>query len=97
VYSCSYDREVLPGSTVSCDTISYSQHVDLIVKSSCAIPGCHVAGTGLPNYNDFPTFQAKAADAKKRTQERDMPRQGSLTQQEIDIIACWVDNGALDN
>ena len=82
---------------MECDTITYSQHVDFIVKSSCAISGCHVAGTGLPNFNNFSTFQSNAVEAKKRTQERDMPRSGSLTQQEIDIIACWADNGALDN
>jgi hypothetical protein len=26
-----------------------------------------------------------------------MPKQGSLTQDEIDAIVCWVDDGALNN
>jgi len=34
---------------------------------------------------------------KARTQSRNMPKEGTLTQAEIDAIGCWVDDGALNN
>jgi len=34
---------------------------------------------------------------RSRTQSRSMPLIGSLTLEEIDAFACWIDDGALDN
>lgn len=34
---------------------------------------------------------------RSRTQNWSMPLVGSLTQEEIDAFACWIDDGFLDN
>ena len=94
--SCTYDSEEIPD--IPCLDISYSRDVDPIIKADCAVPGCHVPGTGLPNYLEFSTVQALAPEIKSRTQSRSMPQGGrSLSIEEIDRIACWVDAGAPDN
>ena len=77
--------------------VSYSESVALIVVNKCAITGCHISGTALPNFEVFGNFQSRALGVKTRTQSGDMPRTGSLSQEEKDLIACWVDDGALDN
>ncbi len=69
------------------------------METRCAIPACHVPGTGLPNYLVFSVVQDLAPKIKLRTGEiRDMPADGStLSEEDINLIACWVDSGALDN
>jgi len=81
-----------------CDsTITFSGVIQPIINTSCAISGCHVPGTGRANFLNFNEIQSRAAEVKSRTQSRDMPRRGSLTQLQIDQIGCWVDRGAINN
>jgi hypothetical protein len=76
---------------------SWANEVRPILEKNCAISGCH---NGVSRVNDFRKFQdAKtyAADIKSMTQDRSMPFDGTLTQTEINLIACWVDDGAIQN
>ena len=77
--------------------ISYSVEVSSIITTYCAIPGCHVAGEPLPDFSVFANVQAQASEIKSRTQSRNMPRGSTLTDEQIAAIACWVDDGALNN
>lgn len=81
--------------------ISYSQQVKEIILSNCAVSGCHDGsqGQGL-DWTIFSNVQSNAKDIKTRTQNGDMPPQESglsLTQQQKDVIACWIDDGAINN
>lgn len=76
---------------------SYANSVKTIIDTKCAISGCHISGTGRQNFSTFATVQNNAAGIKTRTQSGDMPRSGSLTADEKALIACWVDDGALNN
>jgi hypothetical protein len=68
------------------------------MANSCAISGCHDGSvSSLPNFSNLSVIQANASMIKSRTQSGNMPKTGSLTQNQIDLIACWVDDGALDN
>lgn len=77
--------------------ISFSAQVSNIISTYCAVSGCHVAGEQQPNFSVFANLQANAAEVKSRTQSRNMPRGSTLTDEQIAAIACWVDDGALDN
>ena len=76
--------------------VTFSASISGIISQNCAISGCH-AGTQPPDFRQFSNIQANASNIKTRTQNRSMPKTGSLTQEEIDLIACWVDDGALNN
>ncbi len=77
---------------------SYQTDISPIIMSSCVIAGCHDGSvSSLPNFSNFSEVQANAAEIRSRTQSRNMPRTGSLTQAQIDLIACWVDDGAQNN
>jgi len=98
--SCKSDNEEerFGVSDFICDsTVTFSSVIQPIINTSCAITGCHVPGTGRANFLNFNEIQNNAAGIKSRTQSRDMPRIGSLTQLQIDQIGCWVDEGALNN
>ena len=77
---------------------SYATDVQLIIANSCNVTGCHDGSNStLPNFSNFSEVQANASMIKSRTQSGNMPKTGSLTQEQKDIIACWVDDGAQDN
>ena len=77
---------------------SYIDNVQPIIVNSCAIIGCHDGSNSrLSNYNNFEEVQAHASMIKSRTQTGNMPKTGRLSQEQIDLIACWVDDGALAN
>tara|TARA_R110002012_G_scaffold222599_1_gene394455 strand:- start:7628 stop:8191 length:564 start_codon:yes stop_codon:yes gene_type:complete len=76
--------------------ISFAASIKPIIEANCAISGCH-DGSGNIDYNNFDNIKLNPSDIKSRTQSGDMPRNGTLTAAEIDMIACWVDDGALNN
>lgn len=96
--SCTYESEMIPDNPINCSEITYAQNVEPIIEANCAVSSCHIPGTGLPNFRVFSTVQALAQEIKFRTGTRDMPRGGgTLSNDEINTIACWVDAGAPDN
>jgi hypothetical protein len=77
--------------------ISFANVIKPIVDGSCAIAGCHVSGGQSPNFTVFSNIQSNASKIKTRTGNKTMPKTGSLTDLQIQQIACWVDDGALNN
>lgn len=85
-------------------TYRFSEHVRPIIESKCAISGCHNGDMGPDlNWNDFAQFHERAESGlvRFRVTRRIMPPPdspaGPLTQEEINAIACWSDQGALNN
>ncbi|HCM77523.1 MAG TPA: hypothetical protein DIS90_14160 [Cytophagales bacterium] len=78
--------------------VSFASQIQPIIATKCAISGCHNGDSGASrNWTVFSNVQANAASIKTRTGDRSMPQTGSLTQAQIDLIACWVDDGAKNN
>ena len=75
---------------------SFDTSISSIMENSCAINDCH-NGSQFPDFRVFKNIHDNAAQIKALTGDRSMPQDGTLTQTEIDMIACWVDDGALDN
>ncbi|MCG8305828.1 MAG: hypothetical protein MI975_00455 [Cytophagales bacterium] len=100
--SCAYDnaeelygeRECPPGG------ISFTQVIHPVIRSNCAVSGCHVNGRQQPTLETYAQISANAARIRARTSNGTMPPPTSglsLRQDEIDAIACWVDAGAPEN
>ena len=50
------------------------------------------------HFTVFSNIQSSASQIKSLTQSGAMPKNGSkLSQTQLDAIACWVDDGALNN
>lgn len=78
--------------------ISYSKDVEPIFDTKCNLDGCHDSSTGSRNWTNFANVKSQAGSIKVRTANRSMPIGGlTLTQQQIDIIGCWVEDGAANN
>jgi hypothetical protein len=78
---------------------SYQNHVKAIITNNCAVSSCHDgSNASLPNFNTFSNVKSNASSIKTLTQNGSMPPGNrTITQEQKDLIACWVDDGALDN
>lgn len=76
--------------------VSWTSDIKPIIEKSCAISGCHngITRTDLRIYSNA---KKHAAEIKTLTRNRDMPFDGSIPQSQIDLISCWVDDGAIEN
>jgi hypothetical protein len=91
--NCNTTQQVLIPSGVS-----YKDTIEPIFQTNCNTSNCHNGDrSNLPNFNNFSEVVNKAAEIKKRTADKSMPVNGSLTDQEIQLIACWINDGAKDN
>jgi hypothetical protein len=82
--------------------ISFNATINPIIETSCATnSNCHGSGasSGRPVFNNYTTIKNNAADIKRLTANGSMPpsSSGTLTTQQKQQIACWIDAGALDN
>lgn len=76
--------------------ISFATSIAPIIENSCAINDCH-NGNQFPDFRVFKNIHDNAGQIKALTADGTMPQDGTITQAEINMIACWVDDGALDN
>ncbi len=76
---------------------SWSTEILPIMTTYCAKSGCH---NGVSRNNDWRIYdqvKQNAAIIKQKTLDRSMPFDQLLPQDKIDLIQCWVDEGALNN
>ncbi|MEP6734838.1 MAG: hypothetical protein ABJA70_04925 [Chryseolinea sp.] len=94
-YSCS-----------SNDEVSFANDINPIINTKCAIEGdggCHNGGNGPTlDWRVFNNFQGHASSVKDRitrpaTASGHMPKIGSLTDDQIRLLICWVNQGAQNN
>ena len=76
--------------------ISWDLDVSSIITNNCALPSCH-GGTQSPDLREFQNVVNNAERIKTRTGNGTMPPNATLSDTEIQHIACWVDDGAPDN
>ena len=81
--------------------VSFQNDIKPILVTNCIKSGCHNGDIGAErNWSVFANVKAKASGIKTRTGNKSMPLDiapTGLPQNQIDLIACWVDDGALDN
>jgi hypothetical protein len=78
--------------------ISFANSIKPLLQENCASAGCHGTNSGNGDWTNYTKVKEKAALIKTRTGDKSMPIGGeTLTEQEINMIACWVDDGAPNN
>jgi hypothetical protein len=111
--SCTWDRhepsenpETELPPVPFCDTvtdITFTGKIGEIIKAGCALPGCHIAGTGIPgNFPDYAETAGKVEDgsfALRVLELKDMPPSWSagpvsLNDCELSKIRAWINAGA---
>jgi hypothetical protein len=79
--------------------IRLSVEIKNIIDASCAVSGCHVAGGSAPvSFTSLTNIVSSANAIKNRTEDGTMPKGGAkLSQDKLNAIACWVEDGAPNN
>ncbi len=76
---------------------SWTNDILPIMTTRCATNGCH-NGVTKTDYRIYNNAKKDAINIKAYTQDGSMPFGGPpLSQSQIDRIACWVDDGTLNN
>jgi hypothetical protein len=100
--SCSKSSGGGGGTSLDCNTVSnkaFAANVSPIIQSTCAITGCHEAGSingpgPLTNYTEV--FNNRTAIQSAVSAGR-MPKTGSLPTSQKNSILCWIEGGAPNN
>ncbi len=79
--------------------VSYSLDIVPILMVSCTLSGCHNGDLGNSrDWRNYDNVKFNAQNIKTRTENRTMPVGGNtLTQDQIDLINCWIEDGANNN
>jgi hypothetical protein len=95
---CVNDTAQVPLTCSSNNQVSWSKSVKPLFETKCAISGCHVANSsqqlGLGTYEQV---RASQGDVRAQVSDKKMPRGSPLSEREIFLITCWIDQGAKDN
>ncbi len=75
---------------------SWKDTIRPMIETHCALSGCH-NGIARPDLRVYDKASFYASQIKTLTANKSMPFTGSLTAEQIALIACWVDEGAKDN
>jgi hypothetical protein len=83
--------------------VSFESEIKPIITTNCAIPDCHNGDNGASrNWTELSNLQQKREEVKRRvllpkSDGQHMPKVGSISDNEIQLIVCWVEQGAQDN
>jgi uncharacterized membrane protein len=78
-----------------CDpNVSFINDVNPIIENNCI--SCH-SGTQFPDLTSYASIKNNANIIKAQVEARIMPIGGTLTNAEIKLISCWIDNGKPNN
>src|SRR5690606_16184866 len=95
------EEDLSPDDDICMDnTATLSGAISTIINTNCAVPGCHVSGTGRANFTVKENIIQYASQIRNFTQNGIMPPPSSgrtLTTQQKQDIFCWVENGAQNN
>ncbi|MGY5352502.1 c-type cytochrome [Wenyingzhuangia sp. IMCC45533] len=79
---------------VNCNpNTSFATSIKPIIDNNC-LP-CH--RTQFPVLTSFSSINRNASNIRRQVVSRRMPLNGSLSDDEIALIRCWIDNGAQNN
>lgn len=90
------------GGSVDCNTVTnkaFAANISPIIQSSCAIAGCHAAGSTngpgpLTSYTEISNAKTRIRAAVSSGL---MPQGSSLSTAQKNSIICWIDSGAPNN
>ena len=91
---CTDDESV---EVPSVPEVSYANEIRPIIDTNCQISNCHGSNPNLVSFETYADVKANASGIKTRTGNGSMPPSGPLPNQEIELIANWVDQGAPEN
>lgn len=104
-FSCSKDKLIIEEDPCE-ENVNYNADIQQIIETNCAYSNCHDGSGAAPgNYRTYLgllPFLNQAFFGTRVVDQRDMPPSYAtgpiaLTQEEIDLIKCWIENDYAEN
>lgn len=79
---------------------TYDGEVKSIIDANCTNSSCHGSGSKHDDYTTYDGLSEVIANGEFEEHvlnKQNMPRGGDLSQNEINLIQCWVDNNYPEN
>lgn len=79
---------------------TYEADVKTIIESTCNGGACHGSGSSrgdFTSYSGLLPYLNNGAFKREVIDEQTMPKFKTLSQDEINSIQCWIDNGYAEN
>lgn len=103
ISSCGEDDNMMTDmDEMECEeNITFSADVEQIINTNCAYSGCHVSGTGLPDYTSYDGVVAQVENGRFENRvllQQNMPPSNAsgpteLSEADLFILECWIDQG----
>lgn len=89
-------------TTVNCATVTnkaFAADVNPIIQASCALVGCHAAGSsnGPGPLTTYAQISGNASAIRSAVSSGRMPQGSSLSTAQKNSIICWIDSGSPNN
>lgn len=105
--ACSYDQLPEPTVSDSCNTLqpTYNDGIEELLERTCAYEGCHITGFSSGDFTSYSSTTPFIQSIENRSLNRlDMPpnyapdgKPKSLTDEEKELLECWIANGFPEN
>ena len=95
--SCGEDESPI---TVDCNAVTYAGTIKPLVAANCSSSNCHGGGSVNGDWTTYAGIETVAKNGVMNTRvvvDKDMPLNGSLSEEEIAQVKCWLDDGAPNN
>jgi len=89
------------------EVITYDMHIKEIIDLTCAYDGCHIAGFSsgdFTSYAELQPFIDAGIIETRAVVEQNMPPSNvpagmpaELTDEQLELLQCWIDGGYLEN
>ena len=92
------DKKLEP--TCNGGTPTYDNGISEIINAECTNSLCHGPGSSQATFTSYAGLSLAISNGnfnKKVLVDQTMPRNSFLTQDQLDLIKCWVDNGYPEN
>ncbi|NBB88326.1 MAG: hypothetical protein GVX96_00865 [Bacteroidetes bacterium] len=103
ITSCGEDESMMPDmDEMECEeNITFSSDVERIINTNCAYSGCHVSGTGLPDYTSYDGVAAQVENGRFENRvliQQNMPPSNAsgpttLSEDDLFTLECWIEQG----
>jgi len=83
-----------------CHNASKTPRISSLTASKCNSASCHGSGSSNGDFTAYAGIKPLADNGRLETRVldlQDMPRNGSLTSEQLGQFKCWLDDGAPDN
>jgi len=98
-FSCSKEEKK---TSIACDgsNLTYNTGVSSIINNSCNSSNCHGSGSSHGSFTTYSGLQTVISSGSFNSSvltNQNMPKGSSLTQNQLNELKCWVDNGYPEN